>query len=117
MKMTEAKIAEDYIKSGYNSERIKALAEINDCNVSDIKEILENQNVIKPEAKKPGRPKKTEEKIEVPKAVLQFVNTRIVQLVEVIDQTKRDLAVMEQELSELTRYNNKIEENNECSED
>lgn len=117
MRMSEMEIAEDYIKSGYSSERIRALAEINDCNVSDIKEILENQNAVKPEAKRPGRPRKTKEKVEVPKAVLQFVNTRIVQLTEVISQTKRDLAVMEQELSELTRYNDKIEGNNECSED
>lgn len=117
MRMTETEIADDYIKSGYSSERIKALAEINDCNVSDIKEILENQNAVKPEAKKPGRPKKTEEKVEVPKVVLQFVNTRIVQLTEVMDQTKRDLAVMEQELWELTKYRNKIKGNSECSED
>lgn len=76
MKMTEKQIAEEYLLAVDKKVKIKNLADVNDCTPSEIREILENQDVLgknlkQSEAETPiekpkrGRPPMTEdEKLE-----------------------------------------------------
>ena len=84
MMMTELQIYTDYMKNGKSTQRIKALAEINDTTTENIKEIIMNQHdgddsllkeekpVVKEKKSSAGRPKgsknkRTSEHKETPK--------------------------------------------------
>ena len=111
MKMTAEEIVEMYNKNP-TRETMEQIAARNECSIQEIGEFLKNTAKEQEERKKPGRPKKVEEVI-IPASILQFANTRIAQLTEVIKDTKQELAKMEQELSELKQYLKNIREKDE----
>lgn len=128
MIQTEQQIAQQYLRATNKLECIKALAEANDCTMSEIKEILANQDVdIKAtmmqatenvEHRGPGRPKgspnkpKEEENKEelvieqtiIPQSVLELVyaRTQVIQC-EMAELTMK-LGKLKEEEQELSQF-------------
>lgn len=112
MRMTAEEIVKVYNENP-TRETMERIAEKNECSIQEIGEFLKNTAKEQGEKKGPGRPRKIEG-VDTPASILQFANTRITQLTEVIDVTEQDLAKMKQELLELKQYLKSVNGGEQC---
>lgn len=122
MRMTEKQIAEEYLLAVDKGMKIKNLADVNDCTPSEIREILENQDVLNTEEEPLRVPKLTEEqknelklkkaarKIqelrEIPSSVEIVVSERIEVLKGSIEAHQRMIDKNKAEMEELEAFLN-----------
>lgn len=95
MEMTESEIKASYSHAKHKATQIKILADLNDCSVREIKEILGLQEVKKPKVVKeeivePEENEAAELPIKIPDSIYDMAVERLEALEKIIDKANAE---------------------------